>query len=104
MMVKSFEDEFCDQLFEAVLSLESKEECENFFEDIATVGEIKELSHRLEVAKMLKLDHTYNEIVDKAGVSTTTISGVKRALEYGAGGYNIILKRLGFTQENKSGE
>ena len=53
-MPKEFEDQFTDQLFKAILKLENKEECAQFFEDIATVGEIKELSHRLEVARMLK--------------------------------------------------
>ena len=98
-MTKEIENELTEQLFEAILLLKNKEECARFFEDIATVSEIKELSHRLEVARMLKEDHTYNEIVEKTGVSTTTISRVKRVLEYGAEGYNMILKRL---EENKN--
>ena len=98
-MTKEIENELTEQLFEAILLLKNKEECARFFEDIATVSEIKELSHRLEVARMLKEDHTYNEIVEKTGVSTTTISRVKRVLEYGAEGYNMILKRL---DENKN--
>ena len=101
-MTKSIENEFTEQLFEAILSLENKDECYKFFKDIATVGEIVELGHRLEVAKMLKLGYTYNEIVDKTGVSTTTISRVKRALEYGEDGYNLILERMGYEEEEKN--
>ncbi|MFW5980573.1 MAG: YerC/YecD family TrpR-related protein [Halanaerobiaceae bacterium] len=98
-MTKSIDNEFTDQLFQAILSLQSKEECYQFFKDIATISEIKELGHRLEVAKMLKLGYTYNEIVDKTGVSTTTVSRVKRALEYGENGYNLILERMGYEEE-----
>ena len=99
-MTKSIENEFTEQLFEAILSLKDKDECYKFFEDIATVGEIVELGHRLEVARMLKQGHTYNEIVDKTGVSTTTVSRVKRALEYGENGYNLILERMGYEEDD----
>ena len=97
-MSKSIKNEFTDQLFEAILLLEDKEECYNFFKDIATIAEIKALGQRLEVAKMLKQGITYEEIVDKTGVSTATISRVKRALDYGEDGYNIILDRMGITE------
>ena len=93
-MAKSIKDEFTDQLFEAVLKLETVDECYRFFQDIATVAEIKELSHRFEVARMLRKGATYEKIVEKTGVSTATISRVKRALEYGADGYNLVLKRM----------
>ena len=93
-MSKSIKDEFTDQLFEAILLLETREECYRFFEDIATVGEIRDLGQRLEVARMLKKGATYDEIVAKTGVSTATISRVKRCLEYGADGYNLIFKKM----------
>ncbi len=93
-MTKELDNEFTDQLFEAILLLEDKDECISFFKDIATAGEIKELSHRLEVARMLRDNYTYNQIVEDTGVSTTTISRVKRVLEYGAGGYDLILDQL----------
>ena len=93
-MAKSIENEFTDQLFDSILQLQNREECYRFFRDIATVAEIQELGHRLEVARMLREGATYEEIADKTGVSTATISRVKRALEYGADGYNLILKRL----------
>ncbi len=93
-MVDEIEDELTEQLFRAVLSLEDEEECYKFFRDIATVGEIESLSQRLEVAGLLQKGATYEKIVEKTGVSTATISRVKRALEYGTGGYNLILDRL----------
>jgi TrpR-related protein YerC/YecD len=83
-----------DALFEAVLLLKDKEECYRFFEDIATIAEIKALAQRLEVAKMLQSNDTYTAIGDVTGVSTATISRVKRCLNFGADGYQLILKRL----------
>ena len=98
-MSKSIKNEFTDQLFEAILLLDDKEECYKFFKDIATISEIKALGQRLEVAKMLKKGITYEDIVDKTGVSTATISRVKRALDYGEDGYNIVLEKMGITDE-----
>ena len=83
-----------DALFEAVLLLKDKEECYRFFEDIATIAEIRALAQRLEVAKMLQKNDTYTMIGDVTGVSTATISRVKRCLNFGADGYQLILKRL----------
>ncbi|MFW5985608.1 MAG: YerC/YecD family TrpR-related protein [Halanaerobiaceae bacterium] len=98
-MSKSIKNEFTDQLFAAVLQLKDIDECYRFFKDIATVAEIQELSRRLEVARMLREGATYEEIGEKTGVSTATISRVKRALEYGADGYNLILERMDETEE-----
>jgi TrpR family protein YerC/YecD len=83
-----------DQLFRAVLSLETLEECYQFFEDICTIGELKSISQRLEVARLLKEGTGYDQIVDITGASTATISRVKRCLHYGADGYNTILPRI----------
>ncbi|HBM75413.1 MAG TPA: TrpR-like protein YerC/YecD [Clostridiaceae bacterium] len=83
-----------DELFEAILVLKTKEECYRFFEDICTINELQDLSQRLEVAKMLKEKKTYFEIAGKTGASTATISRVNRCLNYGADGYNLVLKRL----------
>ena len=63
-------------------------------EDLLTVREIRDLSQRLEVAMLLKDKVTYNEIVEKTGVSTATIGRVNRALTYGAGGYEQVIARL----------
>ena len=93
-MSSDFKDEFTDQLFEAVLKLENKEECYKFFEDICTIKEIKALGQRLEVAKLLNEGDTYEQIAEETGASSATISRVKRYLNYGADGYQLILKRL----------
>ncbi|NLK50956.1 MAG: hypothetical protein GX295_00700 [Syntrophomonadaceae bacterium] len=86
-------DPLIDRLFEDILLLESKEECYRFFADLCTVGEIKALAQRLEVARMLYDNKTYAAIGERTGASTATISRVKRFLEYGAGGYSLILTR-----------
>ena len=98
-MSKSIKNKFTDQFFKAILMLENIDECYRFFEDVATIGEIQALGQRLEVAKLLKKGITYEEIVEKTGVSTATISRVKKALDYGQDGYNLILKRMGLTEE-----
>lgn len=93
-MNSKIKSEYVDKLCEAVLMLNSVEECYKFFEDICTIAEIKALAQRLEVAKMLRVKKTYTEISQKTGASTATISRVNRALNYGADGYNMILDRL----------
>lgn len=93
-----------DALFEAILSLENKEECYRFFEDICTIKELKAISQRLEVVKLLVSDQTYHPIEKQTGASTATISRINRALNYGADGYNLVLKRLGYLEEKKDEE
>jgi TrpR-related protein YerC/YecD len=83
-----------DLLARALLSLESEEECYRFMEDLLTVREIRDLSQRLEVAILLKDKVTYNEIVEKTGVSTATIGRVNRSLAYGAGGYISVIEKI----------
>ncbi|GAB6138647.1 YerC/YecD family TrpR-related protein [Halanaerobaculum tunisiense] len=99
-MNNKFKDEATERLFKAILSLENKEECYKFFEDICTIKEIKSMAQRLEVARMLKENATYNEIADETGASTATISRVKRYLDYGADGYQLILGRLDKEDDN----
>lgn len=83
-----------DQLCRAILKLQDEEECYQFLEDICTIGEIKAMAQRLEVARMLQAGFIYDEIVAKTGASTATISRVKRCLLYGADGYKIVLSRF----------
>ncbi|MCD8325325.1 MAG: YerC/YecD family TrpR-related protein [Lachnospiraceae bacterium] len=84
-----------DHLFDAVLTLESREECYRFFEDLCTVNELLSLSQRYEVASMLSQKKTYLEIAEKTGASTATISRVNRSLNYGDDGYALVFGRLG---------
>lgn len=88
-----------DGFFEAVLKLETMEECYRFFEDICTIKEIQAIAQRLEVAKLLKASKTYNEIEAETSASTATISRINRSLNYGAEGYNMILKKLGLIEK-----
>lgn len=83
-----------DLFFQAILELEDLEECYKFFEDVATVNEIKSLAQRLHVAMLLEDKKTYTEIAEVTGASTATISRVNRCLNYGSDGYKTILKRL----------
>jgi TrpR-related protein YerC/YecD len=94
MQLDKIRDKALNQLFEAILQLESVEECYRFFDDLCTVGEIKSLAQRLEVARMLRKGYTYHQIETETGASTATISRVKRCLHYGADGYSLVLDRL----------
>ncbi len=81
-------------LFKAVLALETMEECYAFFEDLCTVPELKALSQRIVVAKMLQDHKVYSDIVAQTGASTATISRVNRSLNYGCDGYKIVFDRI----------
>ena len=83
-----------EQLFEAVLSLENKDECFDFFEDVCTINELLSLAQRFEVAKMLREHKTYLDIAEKTGASTATISRVNRSLNYGNDGYDMVFSRM----------
>lgn len=94
MYESKIKDPFVDELFKAILALETEDDCYRFFEDICTIKEIQSISQRLAVAKLLKEKKTYTEIEKQTGASTATISRVNRCLLYGADGYQRILKRL----------
>lgn len=80
-------------LYEAILSLSSVDECAEFFEDVCTIKEIQDLTQRFAVAKMLEAGDKYQEIEEKTGASTATISRVNKCLLYGSGGYRTVLKK-----------
>ena len=83
-----------DLLAKAFLSLENTEDCYRLFEDLFTIREVQDLSSRMEIALMLRDKVTYNEIVEKTGASTATIGRVNRALNYGAGGYALVMDKI----------
>lgn len=87
-----------DELFRAILALETEEDCYRFFEDICTINEIHSLAQRFQVAKLLYEHKTYNEIEELTKASTATISRVNKCLVYGADGYRRILERI-YTQK-----
>ena len=104
-MNKKIKTEAVDYLFDAILCLKSREECYNFFEDLCTVQELKTLSQRIVVAKMLSEKCVYTDIVEQTGASTATISRVNRSLSYdGSGGYNIVFDKFKKMEEEKETE
>ena len=92
-MNKKIHNEATDGLFRAILSLQSMEECYQFFEDVCTINEIQSMSQRFEVARLLREKQTYQEIADKTGASTATISRVNPSLDYGNDGYDMVFRR-----------
>lgn len=103
-MNTKLKDKAMDDLFEAILCLHTKEECYDFFDDLCTVLELKALSQRFQVAKMLSEHHVYNEIVSTTGASTATISRVNRSLNYGSDGYRIVFDRMNAKKEDGNEE
>ncbi|MCD7751875.1 MAG: YerC/YecD family TrpR-related protein [Lachnospiraceae bacterium] len=93
-MNKRIKSEAVDYLFDAILSLRTREECYRFFEDLCTVNELLSLSQRCDVAAMLNRKCTYVEIAEKTGASTATISRVNRSLHYGNDGYELVFSRI----------
>ena len=93
-MNSKIKDSATDFLFQAILQLKNAEECYQFFEDLCTVSEIKALSQRIVVAKMLSEGKVYSDIVTATGASTATISRVNRSLHYGCDGYEVIFARM----------
>ena len=93
-MNSKLQSETLENLFHAVLSLKTIEECYNFFEDLCTVPELKALSQRYQVAQLLLDGNVYNDIVKKTGASTATISRVNRSLSFGSDGYKTVIEKL----------
>ena len=103
-MSRKIRTEAVDSLFDAVLSLKSREECYTFVEDVCTINELLSLSQRFEVAKMLRDQKTYLEIAEKTGASTATISRVNRSLNYGNDGYDMIFERYNNWKKSNESE
>lgn len=82
-----------DLLYQSLLKLETPEECRQFLQDLCTVTELRAMEQRIEVAMYLHKGMIYNEILERTGASSATISRVNRCLQYGAGGYQAVLPR-----------
>jgi TrpR-related protein YerC/YecD len=93
-----------DQLFRSILSLESIDECYEYFEDLCTIKEVIAIAQRLEVARMLADGQSYQQTIAHTGASSATISRVKRCLDDGAGGYALVLERMGDEQAAQEGQ
>ncbi|EGQ26026.1 MULTISPECIES: YerC/YecD family TrpR-related protein [Sporosarcina] len=94
MQIDKIRGEQLDRLFKAVLELDDLEECYQFFDDLCTMSEVQSLAQRFDVAHKLRLKKTYDSIQQETGASTATISRIRRCVDYGSGGYNLMLDRL----------
>ena len=90
-----------DRLYKAILTLETEEECYNFFQDLCTISELRSMEQRYEVATLLNDGMIYNDILEKTGASSATISRVNRSLNYGCDGYEKIFERIDAAEAEK---
>ena len=82
------------EMYEAILTLETIDECVRFFDDLCSVTELRAIEQRYQVARMLNEGHVYSTIMEQTGASSATVSRVNRSLQYGADGYEVVFKRL----------
>ena len=87
--------------FTSILTLKDLDECKKFFEDLCTVAELRAMEQRFEVARLLDQGNIYSDVLEKTGVSSATVSRVKRCLNYGAGGYRLVLERMKTGEETE---
>ena len=88
-----------DLLYKAILKLETEEECYNFFQDLCTISEMRSMEQRFEVATLLNSGMIYNDILERTGASSATISRVNRSLNYGTDGYRLVIERMESVEE-----
>lgn len=93
--MRKYQKESIDNLFKAILTLETVEECYNFFEDACTIQELDSIAQRFEVARLLCQGKSYMDINKLTGASTATICRVSKCVNYGGGGYKTVIDRLG---------
>ncbi len=94
-MNKRMKKERDDRMYEAILSLKTTEECKKFFSDLCTLTELQAMEQRFQVAVLLEQGMIYNDILERTGASSATISRVNRSLQFGANGYSVVFRRLG---------
>lgn len=99
--MSNFRCQSIDQLFQAILNLESVEDCYRFFEDVCTIKEVQDMAQRFDVALLLDDGVNYQTISQKVSVSTATISRVSKCFNYGSGGYRLAIKKLKESEGNK---
>ncbi len=101
MMTKRAEQSGRNLLCEAMLSLQTVEECQRFLDDLCTVAELRAMTQRVEVAMLLNDGQIYRDILETTGASSATISRVNRCLHHGAEGYKLVIGRM---KEREQGE
>ncbi len=90
-----------EEMYKAILTLRTVDECMRFFDDLCTMTELQAMEQRYEVATLLEQGLIYNDILEKTGASSATISRVNRSLQYGKDGYAVVFERL--AKENEKG-
>lgn len=99
--MQNYNSESINDLFRSILLLENEDECRAFFEDLCTIKELQDMAQRLETARLLSEGKNYQEISREVGISSTTISRVSRCLNYGGGGYETVISRLGGREKQR---
>lgn len=87
-------NDYTDQLFASILQLKSVEECYDYFDDLCTIKEVRDMGQRLAVALLLRQGDSYQKVMEATGVSSATICRVNRCLGYGSGGYELVIGRM----------
>jgi len=100
-MARIAKKEKSDGLYQAILTLKTQEEVFNFFQDLCTITELRAMEQRFEVAVLLNKGMIYNDILEKTGASSATISRVNRSLAFGHGGYQVFFERQQDSVEEK---
>lgn len=98
MVIKMKDDTnplYLDYFYSAVLTLKTKEECAEFFDDVCTRQELGSITQRLKIASMLSQGAVYSRIVAETGASTAIVSRVKRSMSQSGRGYAAVFGRLG---------
>ncbi len=97
----NYRSQSIDRLFQAIMTLESLEDCYTFFDDICTISEMQDMAQRLDTAFLLSEGKSYQTISQQVGVSTATIGRVSRCLNYGKGGYKSVIEKLKESESRK---
>ena len=103
-MAKIIKKERFREMYEAILKLQDVDECISFFEDLCSPTELSAMEQRYEVATLLNNGLIYNDILERTGASSATISRVNRSLIYGAGGYESVLEKMKELEEKEKAE
>ena len=93
-----------DRLYKAILTLETEEECYNFFQDLCTIPELRSMEQRYEVATLLNNGLICYDLLERTRASSATISRGNRSLIYGAGGYESVLEKMREQEEKEAGK
>ena len=97
--MQQFHSESIDRMYRVIAAIHSEEECAAFFEDLCTVRELQDMAKRLDAAILMDSGLSYQEISERAGISTATISRVSKNVNYGCGGFRTVLDRLRAEEE-----